>query len=223
MATSPSPLSVSSVFPGCPLGFLLFSFCNYFSSFVFCYLGEFSFRSSFLGSLLPFSILSFTILLSSSVDGRGYLAAVLASVAGLYLSSFGLLPCVLAQYLHVRGLEFTLVVPFCLRPLGFQAFWDFWWLFQCSFLSGGFSSDCLSLFSFPPVAPRALPLCVRISSILLTASASLCWVSPACLLPLLLLQAALLSLVACLSCLVSALYPLSFASVHAGSLLFFCP
>ena len=103
-------LRVFHLFPGCFLGFLLFRFCTYFSFFVFClgwfslfYLGEFSFRSSFLGSLLPFSTLSSAILPSSSVDGRGYLAAVLASVAGLCLPSFGLLPCVLAQFRRVQG------------------------------------------------------------------------------------------------------------------------
>ena len=129
LATSPSPLGVSSVFPGCPLGFILFHFCNYFSSFIFClgwfsffYLGEFSFLSSFLGSLLPFSTLSFTILPSSSVDGRGYLAAVLAHVVGYCLPSFGLLPCSWLSSVVYRGLGFTLVVPFCLRPFGFPAF-----------------------------------------------------------------------------------------------------
>ena len=93
LAPSPSPPGVSSVFPGCPLGFLLFRFCNYFSSFVFCLgwfsflsLGEFSFRSLFLGSLLLFSSLSFTFL-PSSIDGCGYHAAVLVREAGLCLPS----------------------------------------------------------------------------------------------------------------------------------------
>ena len=149
LAYSLPSLGVSLVFPGCPLGFLLSvsAIISPPSSFAwvgsaFSILVGFSFRSPFLGSLLPFSNLSFTILPSSSVVGRGSLAAVLARVAGLCLPSFGLQPCVLLSS-GVCG--------------GWRSPW--WFLFVCvplvsrpSGTSGGCSGVPSSVESSPQTA-----------------------------------------------------------------------